>query len=108
MTGKPGSMKQGTAVSVTVTTESITDDHIIHFNRGAAASQEYARRFLNRPPNEVGQGAYDWLSRGLLAGIISFIERAKGKQFGFKRAFYDFHWPTVANALHDAQGAGPS
>jgi phosphatidylserine/phosphatidylglycerophosphate/cardiolipin synthase-like enzyme len=108
MTGKPGSMKQGTAVSVTVTTESITDDHTIHFNRGAAASQEYARRFLNRPPNEVGQGAYDWLSRGLIEGIISFIERAKGKKFGLKGAFYEFQWPTVLKALHDAKGRGAS
>ncbi|HKC39750.1 MAG TPA: hypothetical protein VKC15_09445, partial [Gemmatimonadales bacterium] len=66
MTGKPGALQQGPSVSVTVTTESISDDHTIHFNRGAAASQEYARRFQNRPPSEVGPGAYDWLSRGLV------------------------------------------
>ena len=106
MTGKPGSLKQGTAVSVTVTSESITDDHTIHFNRGAAASQEYARRFLNRPPDQVGQGAYDWLSRGLIEGIISFIGRAKDKTCGLKGAFYEFQWPTVLKALRDAKGRG--
>ena len=106
MTGKPGSLKQGTAVSVTVTTESITDDHTIHFNRGAAASQEYARRFLNRPPDQVGQGAYDWLSRGLIEGIIAFIARAKDKKCGLKGAFYEFQWPTVLKALRDAKGRG--
>jgi hypothetical protein len=106
LTGKPGALKEGASVSVTVTTENITDDHTIHFNRGAAASQEYARRFLNRPPNEVGQGAYDWLSRGLVEGIIAFIERAKGKGFGLKGAFYEFQWPLVLNALHDAKARG--
>lgn len=108
MTGKPGSLKQGTTVSITVTTENITDEHTIHFNRGAAASQEYARRFQNRPPSEVGQGAYDWLSRGLVEGIITFIERATGKGFGLKGAFYEFQWPSVLKALHDAKKRGVS
>jgi hypothetical protein len=84
MTGKPSALKQSASVSVTVTTETIGGDHAVHFNRGAAASQEYARRFLNKPPSEVGQGAYDWLSRGLVEGIVAFIERAKGKGFGLK------------------------
>src|SRR5262245_5233833 len=106
MTGKPTALKQGASVSVTVTTESITDDHTIHFNRGAAASQEYARRFQNRPPSEMGQGAYDWLSRGLVEGMIDFIERAKGKGFGLKGAFYEFQWPLVLKALHAAKARG--
>ena len=108
MTGKPGALKQGAAVSVTVATESITDDHTIHFNRGAAASQEYARRFMNKPPSEVGQGAYDWLSRGLVEGIVAFIERAKGKGWGLRGAFYEFQWPLVLNALHAAKARGAS
>jgi hypothetical protein len=106
MTGKPGALKQGASVSVTVTTESISGDHTVHFNRGAAASQEYSRRFQNRPPSEVGQGAYDWLSRGLVEGILAFIERAKGKGFGLKGAFYEFQWPIVLKALHDARARG--
>jgi phosphatidylserine/phosphatidylglycerophosphate/cardiolipin synthase-like enzyme len=108
MTGKPGALKQGPSVSVSVATETITDNHTVHFNRGAAASQEYARRFQNRPPSEVGQGAYDWLSRGLVEGIISFVERAKGKNHGLKGAFYEFQWPSVLNALHDAKARGVS
>jgi phosphatidylserine/phosphatidylglycerophosphate/cardiolipin synthase-like enzyme len=106
MTGAPGALTQGTSVSVTATTETITDDHTIHFNRGAAASQEYARRFLNKSPSEAGQGAYDWLSRGLVEGIVAFIERATGSDFGIKGAFYEFQWPTVLNALHDAKARG--
>jgi len=106
MTGKPGALKSGASVSVPVTTENIIDNHTIHFNRGAAASQEYARRFQNKWPSEVGQGAYDWLSRGLVEGIIAFIERAKGKGFGLKGAFYEFQWPIVLKALHDAKARG--
>lgn len=106
MTGKPGALKQGASVSVAVTTESISGDHTIHFNRGAAASQEYARRFQNKPPSEVGPGAYDWLSRGLVEGIVAFIGRAKGKGFGLKGAFYEFQWPIVLKALHDAKARG--
>jgi hypothetical protein len=106
MTGKPGALEPGMSASVTVTTESIVDDHTIHFNRGAAASQEYARRFQNKPPSEVGQGAYDWLSRGLVEGIVAFIGRAKGKGFGLKGAFYEFQWPIVLDALHAAKARG--
>jgi hypothetical protein len=106
MTGKPGALKQSASVSVTVTTENISGDHTIHFNRGAAASQEYARRFQNRSPSEVGQGAYDWLSRGLVEGIVAFIGRAKSKGFGLKGAFYEFQWPVVLKALHDAKARG--
>jgi hypothetical protein len=106
MTGKPGALKPRVAVSVPVTTENISANHTIHFNRGAAASQEYARRFQNKWPSEVGQGAYDWLSRGLVEGIVAFIERAKGNGFGLKGAFYEFQWPIVLKALHDAKARG--
>jgi phosphatidylserine/phosphatidylglycerophosphate/cardiolipin synthase-like enzyme len=108
LTGKPGALKQGPSASVSVTTENITADHTIHFNRGAAASQEYARRFQNRWPSDVGQGAYDWLSRGLLEGILAFISRAKGRGYGLKGAFYEFQWPAVLSALHDAKARGAS
>jgi phosphatidylserine/phosphatidylglycerophosphate/cardiolipin synthase-like enzyme len=98
--GAPGALEQRHAVEVTVTTEPIEGaEHTIHFNRGSPATQEYARRFQNRPPREVGQAAYDWLSRGLIEGIIAFIQRATGAGFGLKGAFYEFQWPTVLNEL---------
>jgi phosphatidylserine/phosphatidylglycerophosphate/cardiolipin synthase-like enzyme len=106
LTGKPEALQPAASASVSVTTESITGDHTVHFNRGAAASQEYARRFQNRPPSVVGQGAYDWLSRGLIEGMLAFIARAKNKDWGLEGAFYEFQWPTVLNALRDAKGRG--
>jgi hypothetical protein len=108
LTGKPSALKAGATVSVTVKTEDVTADHTIHFNRGAAASQEYARRFQNRLPSDVGQAAYDWLSRGLVEGIVAFIKRAKSKGFSLRGAFYEFQWPVVLDALRDAKARGAS
>jgi hypothetical protein len=107
MYGDPTRLEQRTSVDVSVTTETIEGgEHTIHFNRGSPATQEYARRFQNRPPHEVGQAAYDWLSRGLIEGIVAFIKRAKGAPFGLKGAFYEFQWPTVLNELRDAKKRG--
>src|SRR5919106_5037847 len=76
-TGQPAALTDGPAVTLTVTTER-TDlgTHAVFFNRGAVASQEYARRFQNRKPDEVGQSAFDWLSRGLIESLEDFIGQA--------------------------------
>ena len=102
--GDPTALEQRTSVDVTVTTEKVEGEtHTIHFNRGSPASQEYARRFLNKPPEEAGQGAYDWLSRGLIEGIIAFIQRAKDSSYGLHGAFYEFQWPQVLDELGAAK-----
>jgi phosphatidylserine/phosphatidylglycerophosphate/cardiolipin synthase-like enzyme len=107
MTGTPGALVKGATVTVSVTTEQTEGvDHSIHFNRGSVATQEYERRFLNKPPSEAGQGAYDWLSRGLVESITSFIRRAQGPGQGLKGAFYEFQWPAVLNELRDAKARG--
>jgi hypothetical protein len=100
MYGQPGDLKDGPPVSIDVTTESEWDGtHSVFFNRGAVASQEYARRFQNKPPNVVGQPAYDWLSRGLLESIIAFIGKATGAGFGLRVAIYEFQWQAILVAL---------
>ena len=107
MYGTPGALEQRASVEVTVTTEPIEGaEHIINFNRGSPASQEYARRFQNKPPSEMGQAAYDWLSRGLIESIITFIRRAEGPQFGLRGAFYEFQWPSVLEELAAAKARG--
>src|SRR5215510_111845 len=107
MYGSPNRLEQRISVDVSVSTEPTEgQDHSIHFNRGSPATQEYARRFQNRPPSEVGQEAYDWLSRGLIEGIIAFIQRATGASFSLKGAFYEFQWPTVLNELGLAKKRG--
>lgn len=102
--GKPGALEERNSASVTIRTEPIVGaDHTIFFNRGSIATQEYARRFMNKKPSEVGQAAYDWLSRGLAEGICDFIKRAKNKNWALKGAFYEFQWPAVIDAFRDAR-----
>ena len=61
MSGQPGALVAGASLSVDIATEAEDGGiHSIYFNRGAIASQEYARRFQNKSPNEVGEAAYTW------------------------------------------------
>ncbi|MFZ2055768.1 MAG: phospholipase D-like domain-containing protein, partial [Candidatus Aminicenantales bacterium] len=100
---KPADLQEKASVEVTVTTDS--EDAGIHkvwFNRGAAASQEYARRFQNRKPSVVGKPAFTWLSRGLEETMLSFIEQAKNAQHGLRVAAYQFTYGPVLDALRQA------
>jgi hypothetical protein len=107
MYGDPGALEQRLSVDVSVTTEPVEGEkHTIHFNRGSPATQEYARRFQNKVPSEVGPAAYEWLSRGLIEGIIAFVQRGKGARFGLKGAFYEFQWPAVLSELGAAKKRG--
>jgi phosphatidylserine/phosphatidylglycerophosphate/cardiolipin synthase-like enzyme len=104
MYGDPGSLRQGDPVEVTVHTEPVEAvDHTVLFNRGSVATQEYARRFQNKKPSDIGAAAYRWLSRGLLEGILGFIGRAKDETWGLKGAFYEFQWLEVLDALGAAR-----
>src|SRR6266581_881446 len=63
--GAPASPKESEKVAVDIRTESEHGrTHHVHFNRGAAASQEYTRRFGDKRPEQVGPAAFEWLSRG--------------------------------------------
>jgi len=107
MYGTPSALERRLSVKVTVTTEALAGQvHEIHFNRGSVATQEYARRFQNRRPDDIGPAAYDWLSRGLIESIINFIQRATDGDFSLKGAFYEFQWLAVLNELRAAKGRG--
>ncbi len=99
-------LTDGSSATVSVTTESVTQGkHSVFFNRGAVASQEYARRFLNQTPKEFGQAAYDWLSRGLIEGLLDFIKQAENgdELYG---AFFEFKSELVFDALVAATKRG--
>jgi len=99
-------LKSGPEVFVNLTTEPVDQgEHAVFFNRGAIASQEYARRFQNTPPSEVGQAAYDWLSRGLLEGLETFIAQADDGD-ELHGAFFEFKNSRVYKALRAAKGRG--
>lgn len=105
--GKPNALYEGARVTVEISTESsTTGDHRVVFNRGAVASQEYARRFQNMKPSDAGQAAYDWLSRGLEASIIDFIGKAKGDSWALRGAIYEFQWHSILKAVGAARERG--
>src|SRR4051812_49229414 len=106
MTGQPGSLAPGPDVSLRVTTER-TDlgKHAVFFNRGAVASQEYARRFQNRKPDEIGKPAFDWLSRGLIESLETFIDQA-GAGDELLGAFFEFKNERIYAKLKAARMRG--
>lgn len=106
--GTPTQLTEGDTVSVKVKTEVESGaEHSVWFNRGAIASQEYARRFQNKPPDEIpNNAAYNWLSRGLLEALVGFIDRATDATYGVYGAIYEFQWGDVLNALAAASGRG--
>lgn len=102
--GTPDELAEGDGLSVKVKTEPNNDgQHGIYFNRGVCSSQAYARRFDNKTPSEVGPAAYDWLSRGLLEGMLAFIARAQDSSYELHGAIYEFQNPEALKALKDAR-----
>jgi phosphatidylserine/phosphatidylglycerophosphate/cardiolipin synthase-like enzyme len=105
-TGPAAALEAGALVTLTVTTEAVdTGLHAIFFNRGAVASQEYARRFENQRPDIIGQPAFDWLSRGLVEGLETFIETA-GPKSELLGAFFEFKNSRIYDALQAARTRG--
>lgn len=106
MGGAPGALVHGATVELAISTEPVDQGtHAIFFNRGAVGSQEYARRFQNRPPNEVGQAAFDWLSRGLVEGLENFIAQAAAGD-ELIGAFFEFKSVRIYTALKGAKARG--
>ncbi len=106
--GSPGKLTDGESVSVDVTTENAAGaDHQIYFNRGVAASQAYAKRFHNLPPDEVpGGAAFVWLSRGLKEAILAFLEEARDGSYALHAAMYEFQYPEVLLGFLNAKKRG--
>jgi hypothetical protein len=104
--GDPANLEQRIAVDVEITTETeVGQVHSAFFNRGSVATQEYARRFQNQPPNIAGPGAYQWLSRGLLEAFVAFLGRA-GTGWEVHGACYEFQWPEALAAVRGAHQRG--
>ena len=105
--GTPASPNQSEKVAVDIRTESEHGrTHHVHFNRGAAASQEYTRRFGDKRAEEIGPAAFTWLSRGAAESIANFIERATGPGWELHVAAYEFTDDKVLTALGAARDRG--
>lgn len=104
--GDAAHLEQRIAVDVEISTEpEVGAVHSAFFNRGSVATQEYARRFQNKPPNVAGPGAYEWLSRGLLEAFVAFLGRA-GAGWEVHGACYEFQWPEALAAVRAAHQRG--
>src|SRR5437870_8209429 len=105
--GAPASPEESEKVAVDIRTESEHGrTHHVHFNRGAAASQEYTRRFGDKRPEQVGPAAFEWLSRGAAESIADFIGRAVGSGWGLRDGAYVFTDEQVLTALGAARDRG--
>ena len=105
--GAPVNPQLAEKVAVKIRTESEHGrTHHVHFNRGAAASQEYTRLFGDKRPDEVGPAAFTWLSRGAAESIADFIGRAVGPGWGLRVGAYEFTDDKVLPALGAARDRG--
>ncbi|MBX7259777.1 MAG: hypothetical protein K1Y02_25710 [Candidatus Hydrogenedentes bacterium] len=109
MYGSPSSLQDGDGLEVRIQTETEFGQlHSIFFNRGAVASQEYARRFQNKRPDDpsLGQAAYKWLQRGLLDALAAFIAQATDSKWEIHGAIYEFQWHDALLIFKDAKARG--
>ena len=104
--GSPTALQPVAETEVQVRTESPEGGlNDVHFNRGVAASQEYARRFGNRKPSEIGRPAFEWLSRGLFEAMTDFVA-ACGPGDALRICAYEFHYAPFLAALKAAVDRG--
>ncbi len=105
--GTPEALAVKKETEVTATTEAPGGGaHEVFFNRGAAASQEFVRRFGNTKPdpNNPGDPRWAWLSRGAMEAIEGFVNRALDKNWGLRVSAYEFRLPAFAQLLKKAKG----
>lgn len=104
---KPGAFDEiaGGAL-VEIRAENSRNDHTaVFFNRGAAASEAYVRRFGDNNPSKIPD-ALVWLSRGLEEAILAFLAKAVDESFALHAAVYEFQKPNLLNGLMQAKNRG--
>ena len=111
MYGEPGKLKPAKAVVFEIKTEKEFDKgHGVWFNRGAIASQAFAREFGNEgpsPPNDPDpkDPKTVWLSRQLLEACLGYIDKTPAGD-GLRVAAYEFTYNPVLKALKRAIDRG--
>jgi hypothetical protein len=110
VSGTPSQLTYGAPAEIRVTAElEWNGKHGVYFNSGVAGSQAYSELF---PPGKISamdpvtrERALLWLSRGLFAGLKTFIESVKPGEFLYG-AFYEFHEPRTLLLLKAAAARG--
>lgn len=106
--GTPAALTEVAETSVSLRAEAPEDGlNDVHFNRGIAASQQYARLFGNRKPdeNDPDDPAWAWLSRGLLEAMVDFVGTA-GPGDRLRICAYEFHFVPFLRVLKEAVDRG--
>ena len=109
--GPPDNLEVKRSVAVEVKTEQEeVGAHTIYFNRGAAASQEYMRRFdHSKPLGDIPKATdprWAWLSRGAAEAIQQFARRASGPNWSLRVCAYEFRWGEFAACLKEVADLG--
>lgn len=107
MRGEPGDLTESEDVSVIAKMDKEANaKNSVYFNRGVAGSQAYVKKFQNKKPEKVGQKAFDWLSRGLLEALVSFIRQAKNESWTIHAAVYEFQYVPILKEFKSAIDRG--
>lgn len=102
--GAPGEIELREKLTLDVTTEHENDGkHGIWFNRGAIASQAYAREFGNHKPTDAEMNNRNdrhtiWLSRGLLEACLDYIDSTKPGE-ALRACVYEFTYAPIIEAF---------
>lgn len=117
--GTPEKPKVEAGLSVRVrTASSLSGDHCVLFNRAAAASQAFSRKFpeveaalevarkAKQPAPALPAEALAWLSRGVLEQIVGFIGRALDETWAIEIAIYEYELPAIIHAVEAAHTRG--
>ena len=116
--GTPGQpcVEAGPTVRVAAASDK-KGEHVVLFNRAAAASQAFSRKFPQvdkeldlakkekREP-ELPKEALQWLTRGVLGQIVGFIRKATGKAWALDIAIYEYELPEIIQAVEAAHRRG--
>ncbi|MGG6298259.1 phospholipase D-like domain-containing protein [Leptolyngbya sp. AN02str] len=109
----------GDEAVVAVRTASMTQgDHQVIFNRAAAASQAFSRKFpqiadqldaarrQKQPAPPLPPQVLEWLTRGVLERILSFIQQAADPTWALDVAIYEYQLPDIVDAIAAAHARG--
>lgn len=101
-----------TGPRVVIATQGFQGEDAIIFNRAVASSQAFSRRFPDldveiQQAKEAGtlgtktlpQRALDWLSRGLVEQMESFLAEAEDASWAIDLAIYEYHLPRLHQAM---------
>jgi hypothetical protein len=115
--GDPARLEVEDGPTAAVRTTDPGGEHGVLFNRAAAASQAFSRKFPQveeeldaareeeRDPT-LPEEALRWLSRGVLEQIIRFIEWAVDPTWAVDVAIYEYELPEIVDAVNAAHARG--